>query len=168
MPSDDRKVLGRRRFLAAAGAGGAALLGSQCLGSIEKALAIPAARVAGTIEDVQHVVILMQENRSFDHYFGTMSGVRGFGDRSAITLPSGKPVWFQGDGRREILPFHLDTLTTTAMRVRGTPHSWPDAHLAWDSGRFGAWPKYKEFQSMGYYEAADIPFQRALAEAFTL
>ena len=155
--------------MSAASKGSAALLaGRTIFGSIEKALAIPAARVLGTIEDVQHVVILMQENRSFDHYFGTMNGVRGFGDRHAIQLPSGKPVWYQSDGEREILPFHLDTQTTTAMRVPGTPHSWPDAQAAWADGRFGFWPQYKFFQSMGYYKAQDIPFQRALADAFTL
>ena len=31
-----------------------------------------------SLSDIKHVVILMQENRSFDHYFGTLSGVRGF------------------------------------------------------------------------------------------
>ena len=40
----------------------------------------------------------MQENRSFDHYFGTLRGVRGFGDPRAVTLPTGKPVWYQPDG----------------------------------------------------------------------
>lgn len=159
----------RRRFLAAAGKTTAAAIGLQLLpGCIQRALAVPAARVRGTIEDVQHVVILMQENRSFDHYFGTMSGVRGFGDRFTVPLESGAPVWFQSDGEREILPFHLDTTKTTAMRVPGTPHSWRDSQRAWNDGRFGAWPKHKEFQSMGYYQPADVPFQRALAEAFTV
>jgi phospholipase C len=159
----------RRRFLKRAGQVGAAAAGLSALPvSIQKALAIPAARVSGTIKDVQHVVILMQENRSFDHYFGTLSGVRGFSDKSAIRTPAGKPIWFQSDGTSEILPFHLDTQSTTAMRVPGTPHTWPDAQLAWDQGRFGSWAKYKQFQSMGYYEEDDIPFQRALADAFTL
>lgn len=53
--------------------------------SIRKALALGPKRCKGTIEDVEHIVILMQENRSFDHYFGTLSGVRGFGDR--LPLP---------------------------------------------------------------------------------
>ncbi len=48
------------------------------------------ARRTGTIKDVKHIVILMQENRGFDHYFGTMRGVRGFGDRFPIPLESGK------------------------------------------------------------------------------
>ena len=169
MHDDKLRNPSRRRFLASVGSTGAAVAGINLLPStIQKALAIPAARVRGTIEDVQHVVILMQENRSFDHYFGTFAGVRGFGDPTAIPLPNGKPVWYQSDGTREILPFHLDTLTTTAMRVPGTPHSWPDAQQAWDQGRFGQWPKFKQFQSMGYYEPVDAPFQRALAEAFTI
>lgn len=159
----------RRRFLAAASTATAATLGLQLVpGCIRRALLVPAARVTGTIKDVQHVVILMQENRSFDHYFGTMAGIRGFGDRWTVPLPNGKSVWFQNDGEREILPFHLDTATTTALRVPGTPHQWRDAQLAWDQGRFGDWPKYKTFESMGYYQAADVPFQRALAEAFTV
>jgi phospholipase C len=163
------KSPGRRRFLAAAGTTTAAAIGLNLLpGCIQRALAIPPARVTGTILDVQHVVILMQENRSFDHYFGTMAGVRGFGDRWTVPLANGQPVWRQSDGEREILPFHLDTKTTTAMRVPGTPHSWADSQRAWDQGRLGYWPKFKEFASMGYYQPADVPFQRTLAEAFTI
>ena len=52
------------------------------------------------IKDVEHIVVLMQENRSFDHYFGTLRGVRGFGDPRPVELPSGKPVWHQSDGTR--------------------------------------------------------------------
>jgi phospholipase C len=61
--------------------------------SIDRALAIPASQRKGTIEDVEHIVILMQENRAFDHYFGTLRGVRGYGDPRPVFLPSGKPVW---------------------------------------------------------------------------
>ena len=42
---------------------------------IAKLLAMSAQGRAGTIADVEHIVILMQENRSFDHYFATMRGV---------------------------------------------------------------------------------------------
>jgi phospholipase C len=163
------RKIGRREWLRVAGKTSATACGLALLPlSIQKALAIPPDRVSGTLNDVQHVVILMQENRSFDHYFGTMSGVRGFGDRILVPQSSGNTVWSQSDGTREILPFHLDTQTTAAMRVPGTPHSWPDAQQAWNQGRFGQWPRFKQFQSMGYYEADDIPFQRALAEAFTI
>jgi phospholipase C len=136
--------------------------------SIRRAFALPASHVTGTLEDVQHVVILMQENRSFDHYFGALRGVRGFGDRHPLPLANGKPVWYQSDGEKEILPFHLDTETTSALRVPSTPHSFADAQGAWNQGRFGFWPKFKKPISMGHYQRKDIPFQFALAEAFTI
>ncbi|HEU0096893.1 MAG TPA: alkaline phosphatase family protein, partial [Rhizomicrobium sp.] len=136
--------------------------------SIRKALAIPADNRTGTIRDVQHVVILMQENRGFDHYFGTMRGVRGFGDRHPIPLESGKSTWFQSDGAKEIPPYHLDTATTSALRVPDMPHSFNDTQAPWNQGKFGFWPKYKHPYSMGHYRRADIPYQFALAEAFTI
>ena len=46
--------------------------------SIQKAFAANAAVKTGTIKDVKHIVVLMQENRSFDHYLGSLRGVRGF------------------------------------------------------------------------------------------
>src|SRR5690349_13280461 len=97
----------RRQFLrAATAAAGAGVIPA----SIARALAAPAATVTGTIKDVRHVVILMQENRSFDHYFGTLKGVRGFGDRHPTPLPTGKAVWHQQDADgTEVPPFHLDT-----------------------------------------------------------
>src|SRR5664279_1573665 len=66
--------------------------------SISRALEIPAHHRTGSIADVEHIVILMQENRSFDHYFGTLRGVRGYGDPRAVALPSGDPVWYQPKG----------------------------------------------------------------------
>ena len=156
----------RRRFLKVASHAAAAVAGFPP--SIRRALSLPAASVTGTIADVQHVVILMQENRSFDHYFGTLRGVRGFGDRHLVPLASGKPIWFQSDGEREIPPYHLDSRTTSALRVPDTPHSFSDAQAAWNQGKFGLWPKFKTPYSMGHYRREDIPFQFALAEAFTL
>ena len=73
----------RRDFLKLIGTGAIA-------GAIEpniaKALAIPANNRKGTIEDVEHIVILMQENRPFDHQFGTLRGVRGFADPRAVKI----------------------------------------------------------------------------------
>src|ERR1700744_4557739 len=136
--------------------------------AIRRALAIPAHQETRSIGDVKHVVILMMENRGFDHYFGTMRGVRGFGDRHPVPMESGKPVWFQSDGMREIPPYHLDTATTSALRVPDMPHSFNDAQAAWNQGKFGFWPKHKTQYAMGHYRRADIPYQFALAEAFTL
>lgn len=155
----------RRDFLKAISVLGAA---ASFPASIDRALAVPARRVTGTIKDVKHIVILMQENRSFDHYFGSMKGVRGFGDRHTVPLPGGRTVWDQFNGARLLPPFHLDTEATNAMKVPGTPHSFADAQAAWNQGSFGLWPKFKTDYSMGYYKRDDIPFQFALAEAFTI
>src|SRR5579862_5434669 len=125
----------RRQFLRLTARSGAAL--GLLPASIARALAIAASSRTGTIRDVEHVVILMLENRSFDHYFGTLRGVRGFGDPHPVPLHSGKPVWFQSDGEKEIPPYRLDTKTTSAMRVPGTPHSFADAQAAWSQGKFG-------------------------------
>lgn len=156
-----------RRRLLALGAASLALPAS-----IQKAWAIQAKSTTGTIKDVQHVVILMQENRSFDHYFGTMNGVRGFGDRFPIPLPGGRTVWAQSHTKAEpkvIAPFPLNTTQTFAhMRVEGTPHSWSDAQYAWDNGRMTNWPDHKQPHAMGYFMESDIPFQWALADAFTI
>lgn len=156
----------RREFLKRAVAGGTALSAMPL--SIQRALAQPAHQVTRTVKDVQHVVILMQENRSFDHYFGTMRGVRGFGDRHPIPLRDGKTVWSQSDGTKLIPPFHLNTKTTNAMIVPSTPHSFSDAQAAWGQGRIEQWPRFKSPYSMGHYKREDVPFQFALAEAFTI
>ena len=164
--------LDRRRLLLAAGA-------SALMPTLAKALSIPADVRSGTIADVGHVVILMQENRSFDHYFGALKGVRGFGDPLPIPLADAPgrtdgTVWMQANpgraGRPEVVaPFSLDTAEDfRLMRVEGTPHSWPDAQASWDEGRMSAWPVAKTEHSMGYFREEDIPFQHALAEAFTL
>jgi len=162
--------LSKRRFLSsAAGTVGAAAALSAFPPSIRRALAIPAHNATGTINDVQHVVILMQENRSFDNYFGTLPGVRGFGDRFPIPLPAGLNVWQQLNANGAvILPYHLDSTKGNAQRASGTPHSWVDSQNAWDGGRMYQWPRYKNDVSMGHFKEAEIPFQFALANAFTL
>src|SRR5262249_26463998 len=94
----------RRRFLQLAGATTAFTAMSS---SIQRAAALPANHRTGSIEDVEHIVVLMQENRSFDHYFGTLRGVRGFGDPRSVTQ-NNKSVWNQSNGTKDILPFHPD------------------------------------------------------------
>src|ERR1700712_5219451 len=170
----------RREFLRGAAATAGAATGLAIFPpSIRNALAIPAHRCYGDIRDVEHIVILMQENRSFDHYFGTLPGVRGFGDRFPIPVPdsqgnSGKTVWYQSnpeasEGPETIAPFHLNTEEHFEyMRVTGTPHSWPDAQGAWADGKLNEWPRYKQAHSLGYFTEADLPFQFAMANAFTL
>lgn len=146
--------------------------------AIAKAVSISANVKTGTIKDVEHVVILTQENRSFDHYFGTMSGVRGFGDRFPIPVADTgyrhkNTVFVQPNENNSaphlIAPFKLNTKQNFEhMRHQGTPHTFPDAQDAWDNGRLGNWPDAKHNHSMGYFTREDIPFQFALAEAFTI
>ncbi|UOZ03786.1 phosphocholine-specific phospholipase C [Amycolatopsis sp. WQ 127309] len=155
----------RRRFLQLTG-GTAAL--SVLSGSIARAAEIPAHHRTGTLRDVEHIVVLMQENRSFDHYFGTMRGVRGFGDPRPATLQSGKPVWAQSDGSRDILPFHPDADNLGLQFIQDLPHSWNDTHTAWNRGKYDKWVPAKGSTTMAYLTREDIPFHYALADAFTI
>jgi phospholipase C len=170
----------RREFLRrAAAATGAGLTPTMFPPAIRKALAIHPHRRTGTIKDVEHIVILMQENRSFDHYFGTLEGVRGFGDRFPIPVPdsagiSKKTVWYQANGKPApapgvVAPFRLDTEAHfELMRVTGTPHGFTDGEAAWGDGIMSQWPRYKNDHAMGFFTEDDIPFQWAMAEAFTI
>ncbi|PWK35353.1 phosphocholine-specific phospholipase C [Cupriavidus plantarum] len=165
----------RRNFLKMAGTGVAATAALSAFPpAIRRALAIPANNATKSIRDVEYVVILMQENRSFDNYFGAMKGVRGFGDRFPIPLAGGLNVFQQtyinaSTGvTRTLTPYHLDSTKGNAQRVNGTPHSFPDAQNAWDLGRMNRWPTFKQPQSMGYYTEAEAGFQYALANAFTI
>ncbi|KAG0939439.1 hypothetical protein G6F31_015307 [Rhizopus arrhizus] len=161
----------RRNFLPpTTGAGFAAAALAAFPPSIRRALAIEASSPTGTIQDVKHVVMLMLENRSFDGYFGTFPGVRGFGDRFPIPLANGKSVFHQtrSDGTEE-LPYHLDTREAfDTLRIASTPHTWSNAQDAWEAGRMGRWPAAKKNHSMAYYTEADMPFQYAMARAFTI
>ncbi|MFD0169185.1 phosphocholine-specific phospholipase C [Streptomyces decoyicus] len=155
----------RRRFLQIAGgtAGVAALSGS-----IMRAAGIPAAGRSGTIDDVEHIVVLMQENRSFDHYFGTLKGVRGFGDPRPLTLESGKSVWHQSGGGQEVLPYHPDADDLGMQFIAGLDHDWETGHQAWNKGKYDDWISAKTSGAMAHLTRDDIPFHYALADAFTV
>jgi phospholipase C len=170
--------ISRRRLLGSGiGVLGAAAIGSVLPPNLRRALAAPTK--PGSLADIEHVVILMQENRSFDHYFGTLSGVRGFNDPDAIKLSTGRSVFYQPDPMNPdgyLLPFHLDTTKTSAQAVPSTSHAYSVQHAAWNNGKMDNWvPAHRAADgnnvgpyTMGYYTRADIPFQFALAEAFTL
>ena len=134
--------------------------------NLRAVLANPKTGKTGTLQDVEHVVIFMQENRSFDHYFGTLRGVRGFNDPRAIALPSGKPVWYQPKGGEAFTPFHLDTRETSAQCMADLDHSWKGSYDLWKN--HDAWIETKTKMTMGYFERHDIPFYYALADAFTI
>lgn len=127
-----------------------------------------------TFLDAEHVVILMQENRSFDHCFGTLQGVRGFNDPRYIHLPDGKPVWLQtGFKNQTYSPFRYDIHGTSITWMGGTPHGRHDQVDAYNGGLYDQWIDAKGQGSkkpltMGYYTRKDIPFNYALADAFTV
>jgi len=139
--------------------------------SISRALAIPASHRTGSINDVEHIVIMMQENRSFDHYFGTLRGVRGFQDPRAVKLPSGKSVFHQPDKNNPdgfVLPFHPPASNLGLQFLEDTPHDWNGTHAAWNNGLYDQWIAQKGTSSMAYLTRNDIPYHYALADAFTV
>ncbi|MGJ1206255.1 phosphocholine-specific phospholipase C [Sphingobacterium lactis] len=145
--------------------------------SIQRALAIEA-KAGSTYLDAEHIVFLMQENRSFDHCFGTLKGVRGFNDPRVMRQPNGLPVWYQSNGNKQIHPpFHLDIVNTKATWMGDLPHSWHNMLAARNEGKMNNWLEakkpgneaYKHIPlTMGYYERKDIPFYYAFADAFTV
>jgi phospholipase C len=166
----------RRELLkagAAAGAG-AALTAAAADPVIARALGAAAAG-RGSLTDVEHVVILMQENRSFDHYFGTLRGVRGFSDRigrSAFTQAGFARKGFGG----KLVPFHLADGGSAQSCSLDITHEWGAQHRAWNGGamdRFVAEHLASDGAkagplTMGYYDRKDVPFYYALADAFTI
>ncbi len=158
--------LDRRSFLQLLGTGA---LAASLPESIARALAIPAHNATGTIADVEHIVFLMQENRSFDHYFGTLRGVRGFGDPRAVTLSKGTPVFHQPDGHGgHVLPFHPEAADLGLKFLQDLPHDWATTHQAWNEGAYDQWVPAKSALTMAHLERGDIPYHYALADAFTV
>jgi len=153
---------------------------------VARALAAPAPSCA-QLKDIEHVVILVQENRGFDHYFGTYPGVRGFSDPQALRLNDGsgqsifaQPGYPQGvNPNGHLLPFRLDTQNGAMGEcTNDITHNWGPQHLSFNNGAMDSFvvehlkasadgPKNGPL-TMGYYERADLAYYYALADAFTL
>jgi phospholipase C len=165
----------RRGFLSgSAAAAGGVVVGGLVPGATADAApkAESGPRRHGTIKDVKHVVILMQENRSFDHYYGSLGGVRGFGDKRLLTFPDGSTVLSQPDATRTdggtLFPWHMDTAKYDAQEAGDLDHSWEGTHEAWNGGAWNRWIAAKGEETMGFFTRSDIPWQYALADAFTI
>lgn len=167
-------VTSRRDFLLnttrlAATAAGATLVPP----SIAKAYSIAAQGTSGTLNDVQHIVILMQENRSFDHYFGSLRAVRGFGDPRPFLMPSGYPVWYQPSDASFVLPFHPtppagSKQANADIYYDGMAHDWGSTHAAWNNGTYDGWARAKSAGTMAHFDEGDLPFYHALGKLFTV
>ncbi|KPL66797.1 phospholipase [Erythrobacter sp. SG61-1L] len=151
---------------------GGAAIASLYPNLIDRALAIPASRRTGTLQDIDHIVVHMQENRSFDHYFGMLNGVRGLGDPRPLRLPGGKSVWAQPSGQHAdgyVLPYHGDSKTTRSFKVDGADQSHQENMVIFNRGRYDRWGHTDELHNrMLHYTAGDLPFYYALAGAFTV
>jgi phospholipase C len=173
----------RRTFLAAALTAGGAGLAAAARGRAGAGAAVirKAASVAASGSDlgaIEHVVFVMQENRSFDHYYGTYRGVRGFDDHPSGSLGAFAQRWPGGRDPR-LLPFHLDTASGIGECTFDLDHSWEGQHLcrgrARDNSAFVSTHTLPQYEgpkqgtlTMGYYRRSDLPFYYALADAFTL
>jgi phospholipase C len=180
------RVFSRRQVLAGGVLGGAAAMGLTHSTVVKKSGHVHshgretirrAANVepAGSgLDAVQHVIFLMHENRSFDHYFGTLKGVAGFDDtnnRSAFTQS------WPAEGST-LLPFHMKTKSKQqAECTYDLSHAWTAEHASWDGGtmaNFVATHTSNAYEgplgvvTMGYYEKADLDFYYELADKFTI
>ena len=173
-------AVSRRRFVtnAAALAGAAGVAGVLPANLAAKA-ANAASAGSASLSQIKHVVYVMMENRSFDHYFGTYPGARGFDDPTAIRLANGNSVFQQPDPANPdgyLEPFHMSTITTGAAAIPSLSHDWRDQHAAWNHGAMDGWltthlasdGEVNGSYTMGYFTREDVPFHWALAESFTL
>jgi phospholipase C len=173
-----------RRELLQRGVAGAAALGFMGLAADPISRALALSQPCGRLTDIEHVVILIQENRSFDHYFGSYRGVSGFADPKAMKLRdgSGLTVFAQpgypapGYGGH-LLPFRLDTdPSMNGECTNDIEHGWGPQHRCWNGGGMDGFVSEHLTDNgaangpltMGYYRRQDLPFYYALADAFTL
>ena len=167
-----RDFLKKAALLAAAGG-----LAGVLPASIQRAFAIDPTP-GSTYLDAEHIVILMQENRSFDHTYGKLRGVRGFNDPRAMTLPNGNPVWLQNNVAGDTYaPFRLNIKDTKVTWMGSLPHGWVDQGGARNDGKHDRWLEFKHLHdkefahfplTLGYYEREDLPFFYSFADAFTV
>lgn len=144
---------------------------------IQKALAVNP-ELGSTFYDAEHIVFLMQENRSFDHQLGTLQGVRGYNDPRAIDLPDKNKVWLQTNKEgHTFVPFHLKVKDTKVAWMGSIPHGWTDQTDAMNNGKYDKWLDVKKTSkkdyaniplTMGYCDRSDFPFYYSLADAFTV
>jgi phospholipase C len=172
------KRISRRELLKLAAAAGAASASGSLLAGCGAKNAIQNVTGSGSsscakLTDIEHVVIFMQENRSFDHYFGTYRGVRGFADASTFYRQP-YPANTTSSPAGVLMPFHLDTTKPDAACTQDIAHDWVSQHLSWHNGAMDGFLTSKSgngpyaVNTMGYYTRADLQYFYAVADAFTL
>ena len=104
---------------------------------------------------VEHIVIYMQENHSYDNYFGLLG--RGDGFTYVDGAPTNSNVDADGQHRHRVP--RADHLRYPS----GASQSWNDSHISWNSGAMDGFAKASGNNVMGYYDEHDIPFYYGLA-----
>jgi len=164
----------RRELLKIGAAAAATELAAVLLPGCGGGGASPGPSVCSKLTDIEHVIIFIQENRSFDHYFGSYRGVRGFSDQS-LAFQQPDPANTTDPPVGALLPFHLDTSKTNAACTHDITHDWVPQHQSWNSGAMDGFVTSRlpitpndAVLTMGYYTRADLPFYYAVADAFTI
>jgi len=164
----------RRELLKIGAAAAATELAAVLLPGCGGGGASPGPSVCSKLTDIEHVIIFIQENRSFDHYFGSYRGVRGFSDQS-LAFQQPDPANTTDPPVGALLPFHLDTSKTNAACTHDITHDWVPQHQSWDKGAMDGFVTSRlpitpndAVLTMGYYTRADLPFYYAVADAFTI
>ena len=175
--------LSRRSLLAGAAATGLAAVGlGAAVGSESYAAAASAAGLgpggailppgsrpyphlpAGTdtLPHIEHIVVLMMENHSFDDHLGTL----GRGD--GLTLGhDGRPVNYNPDpGGGFVTSFHNPN--TCGEADSGIGQDWNKSHISWDNGTNQGFVKACGGASMGYWTGDDLPFYHSMASQFPI
>ncbi len=169
-----RELLKAGAATGAAGLFGSVLSGCGGHGILGTPIPTPGPSACAKVTDIDHVVIFLQENRSFDHYFGSYRGARGFADQSsAFNQPDPNNTANAPAG--VLLPFHLDTTKTNAACTHDITHDWIPQHQSWNNGAMDGFVTSRlpinandALLTMGYYTRADLPYYYGLADAFTL
>jgi phospholipase C len=189
-PDGDGNGTSRRMFMV----GGAAAVGAAAIGRARSSgkitddqarlldkITAASATGAASLSDVKHIVILMQENRSFDHYFGTLSGVAGFSDPNALPGVFDQYGYQPGVGVTAAgytQPFNLQNNppTENGYDTNDIDHSWGGQHNSWNGGAMNSFITSHLATdgdnngpiTMGYFTRAELPFYHSLADAFTI
>ncbi|KAL1406335.1 hypothetical protein Q8F55_008034 [Vanrija albida] len=160
-------------------------MASLLLSALVAASAVAAAPDArGGLASLDHIILFMQENRAFDHYFGTMAGVRGFGDPNAVIAKDTNKTSFYSPINTTntkpappanvpyLLPWHFNHQGGNAndryQCASAGSNGWTANHNAWDGGNNNKWASKNTPYSLGYYRREDTPFHWALAEGWTV
>ena len=154
------KPIERREFLKGMGALGLAGLAAPIIGCAPTSAPGPAAGASprparSSSTPIKHVIVDVQENRSFDHYFGFAPFAGSYGVPAGYTQPDG-----QGG---LVTPQHLTSLSTADIG-----HNWFAMQRTYNGGKMDGFYKTNGANALGYYGPTDLPFYYGLFQSSTL